>query len=152
MFQKYSLSISWTWATCSFLGQYEALTLLKDLSVQADLARPPAQTLGQNLGELFDAESCCDIILIYQGHRIPAHRSVLMARCPYFRHVSHVSFFWKKKLAVCLHFFKVFTRSKEAACLAELAALGSKAYALFSQQLRVHISGTSGTFMEQDDI
>lgn len=74
----------------SLLGQYEALTLLKDLSVQADLARPPAQTLGQNLGELFESESCCDIILVYQGHhRIPAHKSVLMARCPYFsRHLA----------------------------------------------------------------
>ena len=51
----------------SLLGQFEALTMLKDLSVQADLARPPAQTLGQNLGELFESESCCDIILVYQG-------------------------------------------------------------------------------------
>ena len=73
----------------SLLGQYEALTLLKDLSVQADLARPPAQTLGQNLGELFESESCCDIVLVYGGHRIPAHKSILMARCPYFsRHLA----------------------------------------------------------------
>ena len=64
----------------SLLGQFEALTLLKDLSVQADLARPPAQTLGQNLGELFESESCCDIVLVYGGHRIPAHKSILMAR------------------------------------------------------------------------
>jgi len=73
----------------SLLGQFEALTLLKDLSVQADLARPPAQTLGQNLGELFESESCCDIVLVYGGHRIPAHKSILMARCPYFsRHLA----------------------------------------------------------------
>jgi BTB/POZ domain-containing protein 7 len=64
----------------SLLGQFEALTLLKDLSVQADLARPPAQTLGQNLGELFESESCCDIVLVYGGHQIPAHKSILMAR------------------------------------------------------------------------
>ena len=71
------------------LGQYEALTLLKDLSVQADLARPPAQTLGQSLGEIFQAEICCDITLVYNGHRIPAHKSILMARCPYFsRHLA----------------------------------------------------------------
>ena len=71
------------------LGQYEALTLLKDLSVQADLARPPAQTLGQSLGEIFEAEICCDITLVYNGHRIPAHKSILMARCPYFsRHLA----------------------------------------------------------------
>jgi BTB/POZ domain-containing protein 7 len=65
------------------------LTLQKDLSVQADLARPPAQTLGQNLAEIFEAQSCCDIILVYHGHRIPAHKSILMARCPYFsRHLA----------------------------------------------------------------
>lgn len=60
------------------------------MSVQADLARPPAQTLGQNLGEIFESESCCDIVLVYQGHhRIAAHKSVLMARCPYFsRHLA----------------------------------------------------------------
>ena len=51
----------------SLLGQYEALTMLKDLSVQADLARPPAKTLGQSLGDLFDMENCCDIILVYHG-------------------------------------------------------------------------------------
>ena len=63
--------------------------MLKDLSVQADLARPPAQTLGQSLGELFDMESCCDITLVYHGQKIPAHKSVLMARCPYFsRHLA----------------------------------------------------------------
>ena len=65
------------------------MTLVKDLSVQADLARAPAQTLGQNLAELFDAQKCCDITLVYHGHRIPGHKSILMARCPYFsRHLA----------------------------------------------------------------
>lgn len=73
----------------ALLGQYEALTVLKDLSVQADLARPPAQTIGQNLAELLDSESCCDIVLVYHGQRISAHRNILMARCPYFsRHLA----------------------------------------------------------------
>jgi len=78
----------------SLLGQYEALTMLKDLSVQADLARPPAKTLGQSLGDLFDMENCCDIILVYHGDnfrevKISAHKSILMARCPYFsRHLA----------------------------------------------------------------
>ena len=69
-------------ALCS---QYEALTMLRDLSVQANLARPPASTLGQSLAELFASGSCSDIVLVYRGHRIPAHRTILMARCPYFR-------------------------------------------------------------------
>jgi len=85
----------------SLLGQYEALTMLKDLSVQADLARPPAKTLGQSLGDLFETESCCDIVLVYHDRssssqrssseevRIAAHKSILMARCPYFsRHLA----------------------------------------------------------------
>ena len=66
--------------------QYETLAMLKDLSIQANLARPPAATLGQSLEELFSSGSCSDIVLIYRGHRIPAHRTILMARCPYFRY------------------------------------------------------------------
>ena len=75
--------------------------MLKDLSVQADLARPPAKTLGQSLGDLFETESCCDIVLVYHDRssssqrssseevRIAAHKSILMARCPYFsRHLA----------------------------------------------------------------
>ncbi len=63
--------------------------MVKDLSVQADLARPPAQTLGQCLVQLFEEQSCCDLTLVYQGHRIPVHKNVLMARCPYFsRHLA----------------------------------------------------------------
>ena len=70
-------------------SQYEALTMLRDLSVQANLARPPAATLGQSLAELFVSGCCSDIDLVYRGHRIPAHRTILMARCPYFRYVSN---------------------------------------------------------------
>ena len=91
----------------SLLGQYEALTLLKDLSVQADLARPPAQTIGQSLGELFEAEICCDITLVYQGHRIPAHKSILMARCPYFS--RHLAFHGSNE-------FQVLTRERYVHC------------------------------------
>ena len=70
-------------------SQYEALTMLRDLSVQANLARPPAATLGQSLAELFVSGCCSDIDLVYRGHRIPAHRTILMARCPYFRYVCN---------------------------------------------------------------
>ena len=71
-------------------SQYEALTMLRDLSVQANLARPPAATLGQSLAELFVSGCCSDIDLVYRGHRIPAHRTILMARCPYFRYVCKI--------------------------------------------------------------
>lgn len=71
------------------MAQYEALTLLKDLSVQADLARPPSMTLGQSLTDLYESSECCDLILCYRGYRLPVHRAILMARCPYFsRHLT----------------------------------------------------------------
>ena len=75
--------------------------MLRDLSVQANLARPPAATLGQSLAELFVSGCCSDIILVYRGHRIPAHRTILMARCPYFRYVARV-------LEFKLYIFKLF--------------------------------------------
>lgn len=52
------------------LSQYEALTLLKDLYVQANLARPPALTLGQSMTELFRSGSCADLDLVHHGQRL----------------------------------------------------------------------------------
>ena len=73
----------------SLLSQYESLTLLKDLSVQANLARPPAPTLGQSLADILSSGACSDLTLLYCGHRFPVHKHVLMARCPYFgRHLT----------------------------------------------------------------
>ena len=53
--------------------------------MQADLARPPAPTLQQNLETLFTAAHCPDFTLIYQGTAFPTHKSILLARCPYFK-------------------------------------------------------------------
>ena len=58
---------------------------MRDLKIQADLARPPAPTLQQNLEHLFGQGHCPDFTLVYQGTRFATHKSILLARCPYFK-------------------------------------------------------------------
>ncbi|XP_055914389.1 BTB/POZ domain-containing protein 7 [Eupeodes corollae] len=65
--------------------EYEALAALKDLSVQAELARPPATTFKQDLANLFDMKTCTDCDLVFRGTIFPVHRSILSSRCSYFR-------------------------------------------------------------------
>lgn len=67
------------------LEEYEALAALKDLHVQAELARPPATTFKQDLSTLYDYKHCTDVDLVYRGTCFPVHRALLSARCPYFR-------------------------------------------------------------------
>lgn len=69
----------------SLLEEYEALAALKDLSVQAELARPPATTFKQDLSSLYDFKYCTDCDLVFRGTVFPVHRALLSARCPYFR-------------------------------------------------------------------
>lgn len=69
----------------ALVDEYEATAALKDLSVQADLARPPASTFKQDLSDLFDYKCAADVTLVFQGACFPAHRAVLAARCAYFR-------------------------------------------------------------------
>ncbi|XP_042235708.1 BTB/POZ domain-containing protein 7-like isoform X3 [Homarus americanus] len=67
--------------------EYEASAALKDLTVQADLARPPAPTYKQDLSDLFDYKYCTDVDLVFQGAIFPVHRAILSIRCPYFQEV-----------------------------------------------------------------
>jgi len=69
----------------ALVEEYEATAALKDLSVQADLARPPASTYKQDISDLFDYKYASDVTLIFQGACFPAHRAVLSSRCAYFR-------------------------------------------------------------------
>lgn len=69
----------------ALLEEYEALASLKDLSMQAELARPPAATFKQDLSTLYDFKYCTDVDLIFRGACFPVHRALLSARCPYFR-------------------------------------------------------------------
>ncbi|BFG00057.1 BTB/POZ domain-containing protein 7 [Drosophila madeirensis] len=65
--------------------EFEALSALRDLSVQAELARPPAATYKQDLAALYDLNFCTDCDLVFRGTIFPVHRSILSARCAYFR-------------------------------------------------------------------
>lgn len=69
----------------SLLEEYESLAALKDLAVQAELARPPATTFKQDLSSLYDYKYCTDCDLVFRGSVFPVHRALLSARCPYFR-------------------------------------------------------------------
>lgn len=69
----------------ALVEEYEALAALKDLSVQAELARPPATTFKQDLSALYDYKYATDCDLVFRGGVFPVHRALLSARCPYFR-------------------------------------------------------------------
>ncbi|CAL4124520.1 unnamed protein product, partial [Meganyctiphanes norvegica] len=76
----------WTDRDVSALWEeYEASAALKDLTVQANLARPPAPTYKQDLSDLFDYKYCTDVDLVFQGAIFPVHRAILSVRCPYFQ-------------------------------------------------------------------
>ncbi|KAI8116725.1 BTB/POZ domain-containing protein 7 [Lucilia cuprina] len=65
--------------------EYEALAALRDLSMQAELARPPATTYKQDLAALFETKTCTDCDLVFRGAIFPVHRCILSSRCTYFR-------------------------------------------------------------------
>lgn len=69
----------------SLLEHFEVLLVLRDLKIQADLARPPAHTLKQNLETLYVRSYCPDFKLIYLDTIFNVHKSVLWTRCPYFK-------------------------------------------------------------------
>jgi len=77
----------------TLVEEYESTAALKDLSVQADLARPPASTHKQDLSDLFDYKYASDVTLVFQGACFPAHRAILSCRCAFFRELLNGSRF-----------------------------------------------------------
>ncbi|KAF8793763.1 BTB/POZ domain-containing protein 7 [Argiope bruennichi] len=69
----------------ALVEEYEATAALKEITLQAEMARPPATSCKQDLGMLFENKYCSDINLIYQGTVFAVHRAILAARCPFFR-------------------------------------------------------------------
>lgn len=61
----------------SLLEEYEALSALKDLSMQAELARQPATTFKGDLSTLYDCKLCTDCDLVFRGNVFPVHRAIL---------------------------------------------------------------------------
>ncbi|XP_074662377.1 BTB/POZ domain-containing protein 7-like [Tubulanus polymorphus] len=71
----------------ALVEEYEASIALKELTILSNLARPSANSLKQDLSNLYDYKFCTDLDLIYRGACFPVHRAILSARCPYFRHL-----------------------------------------------------------------
>lgn len=69
----------------ALVHEYEATSALRELSLQADVARPAARSCRADLGRLLESRLCADVTLAYRGTSFPAHRAILSARCPFFR-------------------------------------------------------------------
>uniref|UniRef100_A0A673NIJ4 BTB (POZ) domain containing 7 n=1 Tax=Sinocyclocheilus rhinocerous TaxID=307959 RepID=A0A673NIJ4_9TELE len=69
----------------ALVEEYEGTAALKELSLQAGLARPEARTLQRDLATLYQHKYCTDVDLIFQDSCFPAHRAILAARCPFFK-------------------------------------------------------------------
>jgi len=69
----------------SLADEYEASAALKELTILANLARPHASTVVEDLASLYEHKYCTDVDLVYQGTVIPAHRAILCVRCVFFR-------------------------------------------------------------------
>ena len=80
------MTSSWTLRELhALMEEYEAAAVLKELTIHANLARPHARTIKEDLSLLYDYKYCTDIDLIYRGVCFPVHRAILCARCRYFR-------------------------------------------------------------------
>nr|XP_056707753.1 BTB/POZ domain-containing protein 7 [Euleptes europaea] len=69
----------------ALVEEYEGTSALKELSLQASLARPEARTLQKDMAELYEFKYCTDVDLIFQDTCFPVHRAILAARCPFFK-------------------------------------------------------------------
>ncbi|GAB6022453.1 hypothetical protein CHUAL_006565 [Chamberlinius hualienensis] len=73
------------WELNALAEEYDAAVALKDLVIQADLARPPASTYKQDMAEIYNYKYCTDVDLLFRGACFPVHRALLSCRCPFFR-------------------------------------------------------------------
>ncbi|CAG5058490.1 unnamed protein product, partial [Parnassius apollo] len=81
-----SVVSSWRLAEVFVLcEQLEAGAALRDLLVQAELAREPAPALHADLLAALRDRWWCDVELVGAGWSLAAHRAILAARCSYFR-------------------------------------------------------------------
>ncbi|KAM9294092.1 BTB/POZ domain-containing protein 7 isoform 2-T2 [Gastrophryne carolinensis] len=69
----------------ALVEEYEGTAALKELSLQANLARPETRTLQKDMGDLYAYKYCTDVDLIFQETCFPVHRAILAARCPFFK-------------------------------------------------------------------
>ncbi|KAM8782190.1 BTB/POZ domain-containing protein 7 isoform 1-T2 [Rhynchonycteris naso] len=69
----------------ALVEEYEGTSALKELALQASLARPEARTLQKDMADLYEYKYCTDVDLIFQETCFPVHRAILAARCPFFK-------------------------------------------------------------------
>ncbi|XP_004698829.1 BTB/POZ domain-containing protein 7 isoform X1 [Echinops telfairi] len=69
----------------ALVEEYEGTSALKELSLQASLARTEARTLQKDMADLYEYKYCTDVDLIFQETCFPVHRAILAARCPFFK-------------------------------------------------------------------
>ncbi|XP_006879165.1 PREDICTED: BTB/POZ domain-containing protein 7 isoform X2 [Elephantulus edwardii] len=69
----------------ALVEEYEGTSALKELSLQASLARLEARTLQKDMADLYEYKYCTDVDLIFQETCFPVHRAILAARCPFFK-------------------------------------------------------------------
>ena len=69
----------------TLVADYEATLALKELTQEANSARPHASTYAEDLGLLYDNKYFTDVNLVYKNTFFPVHRAILSLRCPFFR-------------------------------------------------------------------
>lgn len=76
------------WSTRDLLQlveEYERTGLMKELTFQAEIARPSVSLVSQNLSELYDYKTVADTFLLFRGVNFPVHKAIVCVRCPFFR-------------------------------------------------------------------
>lgn len=67
------------WSTrdlIQLVEEYESTGLLKELSLQAEIARPTAATVAHDLSALYDYKHVTDTYLLFRGVHFPVHKSI----------------------------------------------------------------------------
>ena len=76
------------WSTRDLLQlveEYEITGLMKELTFQAEIARPSVSLVAQDLSELYDYKTVADTYLVFRGVNFPVHKAIVCVRCPFFR-------------------------------------------------------------------
>lgn len=76
------------WSTRDLLQlveEYEITGLMKELTFQAEIARPSVSLVSQDLSELYDYKTVADTYLLFRGVNFPVHKAIVCVRCPFFR-------------------------------------------------------------------
>ena len=65
--------------------EYHSTAILKELSFQAEAARPSASSIPNDLADLYDSRFVADTFLIFRGMHFPVHKAIICVRSPFFR-------------------------------------------------------------------